>query len=30
MLGDNPVVAPVLWEDVGRVLFGFLTGESDL
>ena len=30
MLGESPVVAPVLWEDVGKILFSFLTGESDL
>ena len=30
MLGTQPMVSPVLWEDVGRVLYAFLTGESDL
>eukprot|EP01043_Picozoa_sp_COSAG02_P024367 COSAG02_NODE_1329_length_13218_cov_16.986432_3_plen_57_part_00 len=30
MLGDHPVVTPGLHEDVGKILYTFLTGESDL
>jgi hypothetical protein len=30
MLGDHPMVTPGLHEDVGKVLYSFLTGESDL
>lgn len=30
MLGDHPMVTPGLHEDVGKVLYTFLTGESDL
>ena len=30
MLGEEPIVSPVLYEDVGKTLYTFLTGESDL
>lgn len=30
MLGDHPIVTPGLHEDVGKVLYTFLSGESDL